>query len=98
MNSIFWADSANQGFEIYVDDLSYPTFSFCNIQGGWPGVGNIDIAPLFRDPANGDFHLMSIACGDPFDSPCIDTGDPTIQDIVLDWPLTEGLAQRAHDQ
>ena len=32
---------------------------------------------------------MSIACGDPFDSPCIDAGDPSIQDVVLhcDWGL-----------
>jgi len=47
-------------------------------------VGNIDVDPLFRDPANGDFHLMSTACGDPYDSPCIDAGDPSITDDFLD--------------
>lgn len=55
-----------------------------NIQGGWPGEGNIDVDPLFRDAANGDFHLMSTACGDQFDSPCIDAGDPSISDDSLD--------------
>ncbi|UCE66901.1 MAG: T9SS type A sorting domain-containing protein [Candidatus Zixiibacteriota bacterium] len=62
---------------------------YCNIEGGWPGSGNIDTNPLFRNPASGDFHLMSIACGDSANSPCIDAGDPMISDIVLDcdWGL-----------
>jgi hypothetical protein len=66
-----------------------PTVSYCNLCGGWPGTGNIDVDPLFRDPANGDFHLMATYCGDPLDSPCIDAGDPAILDILLncDWGL-----------
>ena len=62
---------------------------YCNIQGGWPGEGNINTNPLFRDPDSSDFHLMAIACGDPFDSPCIDMGAPTIIDTLLDcdWGL-----------
>jgi hypothetical protein len=62
----------------------------CNIQDTlWPGTGNIDLDPLFRDPANGDFHLMSIACGGSADSPCIDAGEPDILDSLLDcyWGL-----------
>jgi len=68
---------------------SAPAINYCNIQGGWPGTGNIDVDPLFRDPENGDFHLMSIACGDSVDSPCIDAGDPNILDSLLDcsWGL-----------
>ncbi|UCC78978.1 MAG: T9SS type A sorting domain-containing protein, partial [Candidatus Zixiibacteriota bacterium] len=64
--------------------------SYCNIQDTlWPGIGNISIDPLFRDPDNGDFHLMAIACGDSTDSPCIDAGDPNILDSLLDcsWGL-----------
>ncbi|UCE67211.1 MAG: T9SS type A sorting domain-containing protein, partial [Candidatus Zixiibacteriota bacterium] len=51
--------------------------------------GNIDINPLFRDPDNGDFHLMATYCGDTLDSPCIDGGDPNILDSLLDcsWGL-----------
>jgi hypothetical protein len=89
INSILWADSAFiEGDEIFLSGDSL-IVNYCNIQGGWPGQGNINIDPLFRDPDNGDFHLMSIACGDSADSPCIDAGDPAILDSLLDcsWGL-----------
>jgi parallel beta-helix repeat protein/predicted outer membrane repeat protein len=90
-NTIFWADSAALGGdEIGGDDASWPTITYCDIKGVvWPGDGNIDADPLFRDPDNGDFHLMSIACDDSVDSPCIDVGDPSILDNPLNcsWGL-----------
>ncbi|MDI6448559.1 C10 family peptidase [Anaerobaca lacustris] len=59
---------------------------FNNIQGGWPGEGNIEADPLFADSARGDYHLKSAAgrwdpqagdwVPDEATSPCIDTGDP----------------------
>lgn len=90
-NSIFWADSAEVGSEIYVHS-GRPAFTYCDIEGGWPGAGNIDIDPLFRDPTSGDFHLQSITspdCGGPGDSPCIDAGDSSIVDSLIscDWGL-----------
>ncbi len=87
-NSIFWADDAPEGPEIYIESGS-PSFMYCDIQGGWEGEGNIDVDPLFRDPENGDFHLRAIECGDAGDSPCIDAGDPTIFDSIIDcdWGL-----------
>ena len=88
-NSIFWADSANSENELLIIDDPDPVVEFCDVEGGWPGDGNIHIDPLFRDPDNGDFHLMSTACGDSTDSPCIDAGDPSIFDYLLDcnWGL-----------
>ena len=47
--------------------------SYSNIGGGWFGIGNIDLDPLFLDPANGDFSLQPT-------SPCIDSGDPNSQE------------------
>jgi len=84
INTILWADSAaTGGDEIYADTASFPVITYCDVQGGWQGIGNIDSDPLFRDPAGGDFHLMSTACGDSVDSPCIDAGHPDSIDIVL---------------
>jgi hypothetical protein len=87
-NSIFWGNSAPSWPEIFnYSGSSDVTYS--DIQGGWPGEGNIDIDPLFRDSGNKDYHLMSTSCGDTFDSPCIDAGSPTIIDSLLDcaWGL-----------
>ncbi|UCE65293.1 MAG: right-handed parallel beta-helix repeat-containing protein [Candidatus Zixiibacteriota bacterium] len=36
--------------------------TYCDIQGGWSGVGNIDCDPLFCDPETGDFHLAENSC------------------------------------
>ncbi|UCC78614.1 MAG: T9SS type A sorting domain-containing protein [Candidatus Zixiibacteriota bacterium] len=83
-NSILWADIGGQGEpEIAVHNFSSVIASYCDIQDGWPGVGNIDVNPFFREPENGDFHLMAIVCGDSADSPCIDAGHPDSLDIVL---------------
>ena len=81
MNSIIWYN--------YESNISGPIISYSNIQGGYEGEGNISSDPLFRDPENGDFHLMSTDCGDPEDSPCIDAGHPDILDSLLDcsWGL-----------
>jgi len=66
------------------------TFTFsdvCNPPQPQPGEGNISTDPLFRNSPNDDYHLQSITnpdCGDPDDSPCIDAGDPSICDLILD--------------
>jgi hypothetical protein len=93
INTVFWADTAmTEGHEIYVDSTSSLVVTYSDIEGGWPGAGNIDIDPLFRDPENGDFHLQSITnpdCGGPGDSPCIDAGDSSFVDSLIscDWGL-----------
>jgi len=49
------------------------TIEYSNIEGGAPGVGNIDADPLFWAPDFGVFHLLP-------GSPCIDTGHPGMSD------------------
>ena len=49
--------------------LSGPSASYSDVEGGLPGLGNFDLDPLFRDAPNGDYRLLP-------GSPCIDTGDP----------------------
>ncbi len=53
---------------IYISTSSV-TATYSDIQGSWPGTGNIDNNPIFWNPLNGDYHLQS-------GSPCIDAGDP----------------------
>jgi parallel beta-helix repeat protein len=60
-NCIFW----DSGDEIAGDILT--TVTYCDIQGGYSGEGNINANPMFIDPAVNDYHLKA-------SSPCIDTG------------------------
>jgi hypothetical protein len=74
------------------------TITYSNIEGGWPGEGNINIDPLFADPASGDYHLKSqvgrwdpkseIWVMDDVTSFCIDAGHPN-SDYSLE-PLPNG--------
>ncbi len=40
-----------------------------DVAGGWPGVGNLDVEPLFADPSLDDWTLQT-------GSPCVDAGSP----------------------
>jgi predicted outer membrane repeat protein len=82
-NCILWSDEPN---EIFNRSASTTTVTYSDVQGAWPGPGNIDVDPCFADPCNGDFHLKSEGGRwdpnseswvlDDVTSPCIDTGDP----------------------
>ena len=70
-NSVIWGNSARIGPQIYDEESSSSTVTYSDIQGGYPGIGNIDADPLFVDPENGDFHLR---WDSQWRSPCIDAG------------------------
>jgi predicted outer membrane repeat protein len=67
VNTIFWADSASQGDELYIYVHSSPIVTYCDIEGGWEGEGNIDADPFFCDPDSLNFWLAD-------NSPCVGTG------------------------
>lgn len=62
-NSIVWGNSVGQ-------IVGVPsTVTYSDVQGGFPGEGNINTDPLFADVNGGDVRLLSA-------SPAIDAGDP----------------------
>jgi len=78
-NCILWGNTALSGAQIYNEGASLATVSYSDVQGGWPGLGNIDADPLFKD-ADGDDDIfgteddnLRLSAG----SPCIDAGDNT---------------------
>ena len=83
-NSIIYFNGDGSQIDQVEGDKSVITYS--DVQGSWPGTGNIDSDPIFADPLNNDYHLMSqtgrwdpvniIWVQDEQSSPCIDAGDP----------------------
>ena len=69
MNSILWGDSAVTASEILLDSMSSISITYSDVQGGWPGEGNIDADPEFVLAEKGDHRLL-------WGSPCIDSGNP----------------------
>ncbi len=82
VNCILWGNIPEQ-----IDGPA--SVSYSDVEGGFSGegnIGNIDAAPNFADPKNGDYHLKSQAGRwdaisqtwvlDDVSSPCIDAGNP----------------------
>jgi predicted outer membrane repeat protein len=61
INSILWDDTSATGDEIAVNSGT-PAITFCDVQGGWPDVGNIDCNPRFCNPEEQDFYISDISC------------------------------------
>jgi hypothetical protein len=59
------------------DESMEITASYSDIEGGWPGTGNLDADPLFCVGPYGDWYLGQTAAGQSATSPCVDAGDPS---------------------
>ncbi len=83
VNTIVWNNGDNLDFQ------AGGYYAYSIIQGNYTGQDtastNLDnVDPLFRDAANGDYHLQSADCGYAQNSPAIDAGSPQINDFVID--------------
>ncbi len=95
INNIIWENEVFVSEEVQDDEYE---IEYNDIQGGWPGKGNINVDPLFADPAAGDYHLKSRAgrwdpgsqswLKDNVTSLCIDAGEPGFD--VADEPEPNG--------
>ena len=63
VNCLLWGDTAPTGSEIN----GAVTATYCDVQGGFTGTGNINADPLFVNPTAGDLHLSP-------GSPCLGAG------------------------
>jgi len=69
-NSILYDNTAGgAGDQLAASGPDKITATYCNIQGGFAGTGNLDVDPLFEPSVTMEFALQS-------GSPCIDGGDP----------------------
>jgi len=79
-NCILWGnDAGTSGDEIY-NNTSDLTVSYCDVQGGYAGTGNIDSDPCFvnaSDPDGGDniYYTWDDGLRLTIDSNCIDAAD-----------------------
>ena len=71
-NCILWANTPDE-----LNDGT-PSVTYCNIQGDYPGEGNFGLDPRFVTYHGYEYLLHPR-------SPCVDAGDPTIEDGISDW-------------
>ncbi len=55
INCILWGNTPQ---EIYIEGGDTTVITYSDVQGGWPGTGNINADPLFVDSDIGDYHLL----------------------------------------
>jgi hypothetical protein len=76
VNCVMWGDTPDEIADLHDGSLEV---TYSDVQGGWPGDGNIDADPLFVDTLSGD---LSLGAG----SPCIDAanGDLSVLECLDD--------------
>jgi hypothetical protein len=83
-NCILWDDTPD---EIYKSNSS-PIVTYCNVQGGYAGAGNINADPCFVTGPLGDYYLSQVAAGEAANSPCVDAGSDTAANLGMDESTT----------
>ncbi len=90
---------------IVVETGAMPGVVYSNVEGGYPGAGNISDDPLFTTGPAGAWYLGREASGQPADSPCLDAGSGPADSICFNGVdgqvclerLTTCSDQRAND-
>ncbi len=86
INSIFWGNTGSKSdSQIYDSSVKVNN---SDIQGGWPGTGNIDADPCFVSGQMGEYYLSQISAGQIFQSPCVDKGSDTSENLSMNFSTT----------
>jgi hypothetical protein len=80
LNNIVWGNTYTSGGQIF----GAATVTYSDVEGSFPGIGNIDEHPLFD--MGSEFYLLTGG------SPCIDAGNPDPQYNDVEDPLNPGNA------
>ncbi|MBN1127300.1 MAG: right-handed parallel beta-helix repeat-containing protein, partial [Sedimentisphaerales bacterium] len=75
-NSILWNNSSVQIHPLGSTG-SLPIVTYCDIQGGYTGTGNINLDPQFIDLDEGDYRLQDT-------SPCLNRGNNSANTLLTD--------------
>ena len=89
-NCIIWGNTPIDGQIIDGN----PTVNYSNVQGTYPGIGNINDDPCFVDAQNPDPNLWNLRLKP--DSPCIDAGDTTAVYLPLDLDVNPRAIDHPH--
>jgi hypothetical protein len=82
-NNIVWGNTQRTGGPIYIINSTSTTVTYCDVEGGHEGEGNIDLEPQFE---TGNYLLAD-------GSPCIDAGDTSAVYNDPEDPGNPGSAQ-----
>jgi hypothetical protein len=84
-DSIFWGNYPSQ----IINNTSYNVVvSYSDVQGSWPGTGNIAVDPHFVPGPNGCLYLSQMAAGQAADSQCVDAGSDSARELELNTSTT----------
>jgi len=90
INCILWGNTALAGPQIHDDGEGSANVSYCDVQGGYTGIYNINTDPMFVDSDGADDIVgttddnLQLSIG----SPCINAGDNSIVPVSLTTDLS----------
>ncbi|MBN1355562.1 hypothetical protein JXA40_04730 [bacterium] len=79
-NGILWGNLPEE-----INGPSPATVTYSDVQGGYPGSGNLDADPLLTAGSMGGYYLSQVSAGQPDDSPCLDAGSDPAGTICMKW-------------
>ncbi len=86
VNMIVWNNTAAVDPQIAAGSVL--DISYSDVDGGYSGVGNLDVDPLFVSGPEGEFYLSQVAAGQVTTSECVDAGDPA-EALILGTTRTD---------